>query len=105
MTTELLEPKHQVIGPNGLVLTTGNLPLSRTTEHWVARKKAEVVIAVRGGLLSLTEACERYELTSEEFLGWQTALDQSGLKGLRTTNRRDFRPDQISVTAKVDEPI
>ncbi|NTB71722.1 DUF1153 domain-containing protein, partial [Agrobacterium tumefaciens] len=29
---------------------------------------AEVVAAVRGGLLSLEEACERYTLTVEEFL-------------------------------------
>ena len=39
--------------------------------HWVIRRKAEVVAAVRGGLLSLEEACSRYTLTVEEFLAWQ----------------------------------
>ena len=31
------------------------------------RRKAEVVAAVSGGLLSVDEACERYSLTLEEF--------------------------------------
>ena len=31
------------------------------------RRKAEVVAAVRGGLLSLEEACSRYALNSDEF--------------------------------------
>ena len=42
-----------------------------TTKRWVIRRKAEVVAAVRGGLLSLEEACARYTLTVEEFLSWQ----------------------------------
>lgn len=83
---KLRRPKSYVIGPYGQALTTNNLPLP-STRHWVPRKKAEIVLAVRGGLLSLVEACERYELTSEEFLSWQTALDRHGLKGLRVTNR------------------
>jgi len=37
----------------------------------VIRRKAEVVAAVRGGLLSLEEACSRYTLTVDEFLSWQ----------------------------------
>ena len=41
------------------------------TKRWVIRRKAEVVAAVRGGLLSLEEACARYTLTVEEFLAWQ----------------------------------
>ena len=56
-----------VIGPDGSPLTVADLPPS-TTKRWVIRRKAEVVAAVRGGLLSLDEACSRYTLTVDEFL-------------------------------------
>ena len=47
--------------------------------------------AVRGGLLSLEEACTRYTLTTEEFLSWQFSIDQHGLAGLRTTRIQQYR--------------
>ncbi|SKA14065.1 Protein of unknown function [Consotaella salsifontis] len=50
--------------------------------------------AVRGGLLSLDEACSRYTLTVEEFLSWQTSIDQHGLAGLRTTQLQEYRKKQ-----------
>ena len=56
-----------VIGPDGSPLTIADLPPTNT-RRWVIRRKAEVVAAVRGGLLSLEEACQRYTLTTEEFL-------------------------------------
>ena len=61
------------------------------TRRWVIRRKAEVVAAVRGGLLSLEEACARYTLTVEEFLSWQYSIDQHGLAGLRTTRIQQYR--------------
>ncbi|MFN3859417.1 MAG: DUF1153 domain-containing protein [Caulobacter sp.] len=79
-----------VIGPTGAPLTLSDLPPS-DTERWVIRRKAEVVAAVRGGLLSLDEACDRYRLTTEEFLGWQKSIDQHGLAGLRTTRLQQYR--------------
>ena len=78
------------IGPLGLALTLADLP-SPSTKRWVSRRKAEVVAAVRGGLLSLEEACERYTLTVEEFLSWQMSIDQHGLAGLRTTKIQKYR--------------
>jgi hypothetical protein len=50
-----------------------------------------VVAAVRGGLLSLDEACSRYTLTVDEFLSWQMSIDQFGLAGLRTTRIQQYR--------------
>ena len=79
-----------VIGPTGTPLTLSDLPPANT-QRWVIRRKAEVVAAVRGGLLTLDDACERYCLTNEEFLGWQQALDRHGLPGLRTTQLREYR--------------
>jgi hypothetical protein len=81
--------KH-VIGPDGVPLTIANLP-TPGTKRWVTRRKAQVVAAVRGGLLSLEEACRRYKLTVEEFLSWQRSLDEFGLAGLRCTRTQQYR--------------
>jgi hypothetical protein len=79
-----------VIGPDGMPLTLSDLP-PPNTKRWVIRRKAEVVAAVRGGLLTLEEACARYTLTLEEFLGWQRAIDQYGMPGLRATRVQQYR--------------
>ncbi len=79
-----------VIGPDGSPLTLGDLP-PPNTKRWVTRRKAEVVSAVRGGLLTLEDACRRYTLTVEEFLTWQRDIDRFGLKGLRTTRVQQYR--------------
>jgi hypothetical protein len=72
------------IGPLGLALTLADLP-SPSTKRWVSRRKAEVVIAVHSGLLTLQEACERYALSQEEFLSWSQSFKAYGLKGLSAT--------------------
>ena len=80
----------QVIGPLGEPLTIADLP-SPKTKRWVIRRKAEVVAAVNGGLLTVDEACDRYGLTVEEFAGWQRAIDRSGMPGLRVTRIQHYR--------------
>jgi hypothetical protein len=75
--------KH-VTGLGGRRLTLADLPLP-DTKRWVIRRKAEVVAAVRGGLLSLEEASSRYALSSDEIISWQNCLDRFGIAGLRTT--------------------
>jgi hypothetical protein len=74
-----------VIGPKGTPMTLADLP-APDTRRWVAHRKAEVVAAVRGGLISLEDACSRYSLSAQEFLGWQQSMDRYGLAGLRATN-------------------
>ena len=61
------------------------------TKRWVIRRKAEVVAAVRAGVISLDEACRRYTLSIEEFLSWQRLIDSHGLAGLRVTRLQDYR--------------
>ena len=80
----------QVIGPLGEPLTLETLP-PPTTTRWVIRRKGEVVAAVNGGLLTIDEACDRYQLTLEEFASWQRAVDRSGLPGLRVTWVQHYR--------------
>lgn len=82
--------EQYVVGPTGTPLTLHDLPPANT-DRWVIRRKAEVVAAVRGGLLTLEDACQRYRLTSDEFIGWQKAIDRWGMPGLRTTRIQQYR--------------
>ena len=68
----------------------GDLP-SRSTTRWVARRKAQVVVAVESGRISLAEAMERYSLSLEEFQSWQRALDRNGVAGLRIAAAQERR--------------
>jgi hypothetical protein len=98
MTVNLLEletieraPRPvQVIGPLGEPLTLDSLP-PPSTSRWVVRRKAEVVAAVNGGLLTVDEACARYTLSLEEFASWQRAVDRSGMPGLRVTRIQHYK--------------
>jgi hypothetical protein len=90
MTDQRHNRARYVIGPNGNALTVADLP-PRGATRWVIRRKAELVAAVRGGLLSLEEACERYTLSVDEFLSWQRSLDCHGLLGLRATRVQHYR--------------
>ena len=80
---------HFVVGPNGDIITLADLPSPHMT-RWVIRRKAEIVLAVHGGLLSLDDACRRYQLTAEEFAAWQmpsssTAFSACARRTCRTT--------------------
>ncbi len=90
MTDQIRPRVKYVIGPDGSPLTINDLPPA-STRRWVIRRQAEVVAAVRGGLLSLEEACQRYSLTVEEYLSWQASIDEHGLAGLRTTRIQQYR--------------
>ena len=69
-------PSH-IIGPSGKLLNIDALP-SNNTVRWTARRKAEVVSAVRGGLLTPAEVCARYRLATEELDAWQSAVERGG---------------------------
>ena len=80
----------KVIGPLGEALTLESLPPA-STKRWVVRRKAEVVSAVKGGLLGIDEACALYGLSLVEFTGWQRAVERSGMPGLRVTQIKHYR--------------
>ena len=75
---------------DGSTMKLADLPPS-DTKRWITRRKAEVVAAVRSGLITLDDACRRYSLSVDEFLSWQTTLDRHGLAGLRVTRLQDWR--------------
>lgn len=90
-----------VRGPTGRPMTLADLPPANTT-RWVIRRKAEVVAAVEGGLLTLEEACRRYRLTREEFESWVITYHQHGLQGLRTTRLQRYRVDEPQPEPKAE---
>lgn len=79
-----------VIGPDGTRLTREDLPSPRT-RRWVARRKAAVVAAVNGGLMTEEEACDRWDLSVEELDDWRTAVARHGINALRTTALQRYR--------------
>ncbi len=81
---------HPASRSGGRPMTLADLP-PPDTKRWVIRRKAEVVAAVRAGVISLEDACRRYTLSVEEFLSWQRAIDKHGMRGLRATRLQQYR--------------
>lgn len=98
MTIDQAQRRASILGPDGRRITIDDLPPPET-KRWVVRRKAEVVAAVRGGLITLEHACARYKLSVEEFLSWQRLIERHGLPGLRTTRIQDYR--EATPTAEV----
>lgn len=73
-----------VIGPDGERMTKADLP-APNVRRWVPRRKARVVAAVEGGLITRDEACTRYAISHEEFEDWKAGLRRHGLRGLCVT--------------------
>jgi len=71
-------------------LTLDKLP-SPMTRRWVIRRKAEVVCAVKGNLLTREEAIKRYNISDDEFESWRHAVERHGLRGLRLTRLKHYR--------------
>lgn len=89
--TDRPTPRPTVVtGPNGTPIGMADLPPPQTA-RWVMRRKAEVVAAVRGGLLTREEACERWALTAEELLSWENLVDRYGVRALRATRLQQYR--------------
>jgi hypothetical protein len=87
-----------VMGPQGETLTRQSLPA--LTERWTARRKAEVIAAVQGGLLTVDEACDRYRMSVEELASWMRTEERLGVRGLRVTcvqrNRAMWRSEALN---------
>ncbi len=75
---------------DGTVMTRADLPPA-DTRRWVASRKAAVVRAVDGGLISQREALEKWGLSREELAEWKRALDRHGVAALRVTKVQQYR--------------
>jgi Protein of unknown function (DUF1153) len=70
--------------------TAGDLTLSLPSSasiRWLASHKAAVIIAIRAGAITFSEACERYRLSPEELMAWESAFDQGGMAALQIKYR------------------
>ena len=76
--------------PDGAVMTRADLP-DPATRRWVASRKAAVVHAVEGGLISKEEACEMYSLSEEELAAWHLAVERHGESALKATSIQRYR--------------
>lgn len=79
-----------VVGPDGEKMTLADLP-APDTRRWVPRRKARVVAAVEGGLITEDEALSRYQLTTEEFDLWRGTMSKFGMRGLCVTKINAIR--------------
>jgi transposase-like protein len=60
-------------------------------KRWTAKRKAAVVVAVQKRVITVEEACRRYEVSEEEFFAWQRAFETYGVPGLRSTRIMQYR--------------
>jgi hypothetical protein len=90
----------EVPGPLGRPITLDSLP-PPDTRRWVVRRKAEVIVAIRGGLLTAAEACARYRLSPEELELWHESIDRAGVPGLRVTRIQLYRDNPAKPPAAV----
>lgn len=83
----------QVTAPWGEQLTLADLPVPGTA-RWSPRRKAIVVAAVKGGLITLEEACARYRMILDEFLSWEHTVMHYGVGGLRVSELQHHRREE-----------
>jgi len=84
------EAAKWALGPMGERLTLDKLP-PPGTHRWVIRRKAEVVCAIRGGLLTRAEAIRRYNISPDELEAWWRSVERHGMRGLRSTRIQHYR--------------
>jgi hypothetical protein len=60
-------------------------------QRWTVKRKAALIEAVRGGWLAIDEACQRYNLSVDEFVAWRRDLDRYSVHGLRSTRYQIYR--------------
>ena len=86
-----LKPTY-ITAPDGSRLTEAKLPPRANGLRWVPNRKAAVICAVRGGLISLEDVRTRWGVTVEEYRTWEKQFDAHGRDGLRVTRIQDYRP-------------
>jgi transposase-like protein len=60
-------------------------------KRWTAQRKAAVIEAIRNKVISIWDACERYDLSAQELAEWERDLDRHGVAGLRVTKNQIYR--------------
>lgn len=90
MYLKKVEGPRAVTLPDGRVMSQADLP-NPSTRRWVASRKAAVVRGVTYGLISKSQALERYSLSEEEFAHWLQSIAEHGEDALKTTATQRYR--------------
>lgn len=90
MFLKRVDGPRQVTLPDGSILSRADLPPAET-RRWVASRKALVVKAVIYGLITQSDALERYDLSEEELLSWFSAVQKHGEAALKVTTIQKYR--------------
>lgn len=61
------------------------------TCRWDSKRKAQIVEAVRAGVLSIEQATDTYDMSIEEFLSWQLLYERYGANGLTVKHAKKYR--------------
>ncbi|NBD29491.1 MAG: DUF1153 domain-containing protein [Alphaproteobacteria bacterium] len=85
-----IDGPRSVTLPDGTVMTRADLP-DANTRRWVASRKAAVVRAVAGGLISRETAKTTYGLSEEELTEWESAVLRHGEAALKATALQKYR--------------
>jgi hypothetical protein len=57
----------------GHQLDNPDLPL-RDVRYWTAQRKVAVILAIHNKVITVWDACERYDLSAEELAEWERRL-------------------------------
>ena len=90
MGPESPDKVEALAGPTSKPITVDDLR-PPDMERWVIHRKAKVVAAIRCGLISREETCDRYGISAEEFFSWETLSYQHGMQGLKSTRLQMYR--------------
>ena len=90
MFIKKIDGPRTVTLPDGSKMSRADLP-SKDTKRWVASRKAAVVKGVLSGLITESEALERYNLSQEEFSSWKKAIVKHGQSALKATLIQNYR--------------
>lgn len=89
-TTDQLVRRDVVRAIDGTVLSIGDLPTGRNV-RWTIRNKANLLLAIDGGVIGLDDAIARYVLSIEEIEGWRRDVASHGVEGLKATTLKSRR--------------
>ncbi len=90
MYLKKVEGPRAVSLPDGSVLSRADLP-PENTRRWVVSRKIAVVRGVLYGLMTKSEALEKYGLSDEEFASWVRAVAEHGEDALKATAIQKYR--------------
>ena len=86
--SRLSKQKRKVaVGLRGNVIAPYDL-LPAHGGRWTPQRKADLIAAILGGVITLDEAKARYALTTEELSEWRRGLAAAGVSGLKRVPRR-----------------